>query len=608
MLFLLSLVCRLILSAVIEGDRRDTAACMLGMAFSKQPADMRPIWRERLEAVEEKLAALPVRGDVDKARRAISEQCRAFAFGESGVYRLSVPTGSGKTLAGLRAALAHAAARNKARIFFVSPLLTILDQNAKVIKNFISDDSLILEHASNILRPEKQDDELDENELLTETWRAPIVVTTLVQFLNTLFDGRTACIRRMNALANSVIVLDEVQSVPRHMLSPFNMAVNFLSAVCGATVILCSATEPCLEAARHPVRLSKPSDLVAYDPALWQPFRRTEITDRRKPGGYTAEELAALALESLEASGSLLLICNKKDQAAALYRLLSHAEAAVYHLSTSMCAAHRLRTLDAINARLGKEPVVCVATQLVEAGVDFSFGCVIRVSAGLDNVVQAAGRCNRGGEFGRLCPVYIVNLKGENLGRLKEIAAAQNAAEELLYDFARAPAAYGDSLASAEAVESYYRRLFGNMKEGAQDYPLPDYHSTLFRMLGRNDDFRVHGESLSVIGQAFRTAGDAFQVFDDRTFDLLVPYGPGEALIADLCGTRAESDPLYRKELLEKAKPYSVSVFRYQLDALQKEKGIASLCGGAVWAVRPAFYREDTGLDITGGNQTFMEV
>ena len=240
--FYIGLLARMLLSAVIEGDRTDTAAFMDNLKPPSFPEDMRPIWVERLAFMEKRLSEFPRKSPIDLARRAISDACAAGAARPGGVYRLNVPTGGGKTLASLRFALTHAAKRNGSRIIFTAPLLSILDQNAQVIRDYIGDDTLILEHHSNLAEPKETPERLQALELLTASWSAPIIITTLVQLLNTCFSGRTSAIRRFHALCGSVIVIDEVQTVPGKMLTLFNLAVNFLSEVCGATIVLCSAT------------------------------------------------------------------------------------------------------------------------------------------------------------------------------------------------------------------------------------------------------------------------------------------------------------------------------------------------------------------------------
>lgn len=223
--FYVGLLQRMLLSAVIEGDRRDTAQFMNADAFPKWPEDMRSIWADRLAFLEQKIGTLPQEKPIDQARHTISDTCASFASKPGGVFRLNVPTGGGKTLSALRFALTHATQWNKSRILFTSPLLSILDQNAAILRRFIGDDSLILEHHSNLAEPKNEPERLRELELLTDTWEAPVIITTLVQLLNTCFSGKTSAIRRFHSLCNSIIILDEVQTVPNKMLTLFNLGL-----------------------------------------------------------------------------------------------------------------------------------------------------------------------------------------------------------------------------------------------------------------------------------------------------------------------------------------------------------------------------------------------
>ena len=609
--FYFGMLARQVLSAVIEGDRRDTAEFMLDVSFDARKSTGSDCWRERLCAVERRILGMPVRSEMDQARQSISAQCREAAGRGGGIFRLTVPTGGGKTLAALRYALA-AAADGKRRIFFVIPLLSVLEQNARVIHDYLGDDSMILEHHSNLVREKTGFEELDENELLLANWHAPIVITTLVQLLDTLLAGKTSCIRRMSALSGSVIVIDEVQSVPRNMLSEFNLALNFLMGFCGATVVLCSATQPCLEQTRYPLRYAENPELVPHDPALWEVFRRTEIFDRRRPSGYTIEELAAFAVSCAEDENSLLLICNTKAQAKKIFAVVRERWSGdLFHLSTAMCMQHRIETLSKIHIALeNRARVICVSTQLVEAGVDFSFGCVIRVSAGMDNVVQAAGRCNRNSEYARRCPVYIVKICGENLNRLPEIQQAQQAAESLLLRYERTPEAFGHDLTSEAAIRTYYRTLYTEMKQGSQDYPLPKYDTTLFDLLSRNGVAcaRSTTKQSYTITQAFRTAGEQFHVFEDNTSDLLVPFGEGEELITALGSDRAKYDLAYRASLVQKAGRFSVSLYEHERKRLLESGGVYPLCQDTLQVLRPEFYSEEIGFSLHGDVTIFAQV
>lgn len=612
--FYVGLLARMLLSAVIDGDRRDTAEFMNNESFLKWPLDMRSIWSDALERLERKLREFPSDQPIQKARQSISDRCRAFAEQPGGVYRLNVPTGGGKTLSGLRYALAHAAKTNKARIIFTSPLLSILDQNAKVIRDYIADDRMILEHHSNLAKPESQSEQLDNWELLTETWDAPIIITTLVQLLNTIFSGKTSAIRRFHALCNSVIVIDEVQTVPDKMLTLFNLAINFLSETCGATVVLCSATQPSLETVTHPL-LRSPRDIVQRDEAIWNVFKRTEIQDT---GICRLEALPQLIEDIFTDCRSLLVVCNKKDEAVSLFEALSDDGISCFHLSAAMCAAHRRAVLQALEdalteSRCGGKKVVCISTQLIEAGVDISFQRVIRLAAGMDSVIQSAGRCNRNAESSIPAKVSIVQCADENLSHLEDIRRGQTATIALLNAFKKSPERFHHDLAGDEAIAFYYRKLYQSMDVGFQD-DVVGKHGSIFELLSNNPKYadancpRVDNYFLH---QAFQLSGQLFQVFDQDTTDIIVPYGKGrdlrEALIA-ASKARDHQNFSQIKKLLEEAKPYTVSVYQYQFEQLSQQGAFISLFDENVYILTDGFYDSNTGFSLKKSITEFLGV
>ncbi|MBD5133684.1 MAG: CRISPR-associated helicase Cas3' [Clostridiales bacterium] len=603
--FYSGLLARLVLSAVIEGDRRDTAEFLNGAQFPQKRSNeaLEHLWSTHLKQLEEKLNQLPNSSLIDQARHVISAQCRQAAEQPGGVFRLNVPTGGGKTLSSLRFALAHAHRHRKQRIIFTSPLLSILEQNAAVIRDYIQDDSLILEHHSNLIQTAEVDQQLDEQELLTETWESPIIITTLVQVLNTLFSGKTTAIRRFHSLCGSIIIIDEVQTVPSKILSLFSLAINFLSEICGTTVVLCSATQPCTERIEHPLHSPIP-EIVPYNPALWAVFHRTDIQDA---GTMSLEQIADFALKKLGVVNSLLIVCNKKSQAEHLYNLLKGGSFDLFSLSAAMCVAHRRDTLDKLRRALTQDirKVVCVSTQVIEAGVDISFACVIRLSAGMDRVVQAAGRCNRSGEAGPgiLAPVYLVQCQDESLAHLPDIQKGQGATQELLTEFAVHPEPYHNRLDSDEAIGYYYRALYRLEPNGHHDYCIKGRPS-LFSLLSLND--YCTQEQPYYFRQAFRLAGSLFQVFEENTTDVIVPYGEGAELIRDLCSERAERDVAYLRSLLETAKPYAVSLYQYQIDYLNAEHSLIPLQGGAMGL--NGHYQVETGFSMGEPNLDFLGV
>lgn len=610
MSFLMGMAARMVLSAVIDGDRRDTAEFMNGVRLNFCDGS-KELWTAQLTAFEQKIAQFNTDTPINRARNLFSEQCVDFAQKHGGgIYRLTLPTGGGKTLASLRYALSHAAAYSKKRILFVIPLLSILEQNSAVIRKYIRDEAILTEHHSNVVKVFETAEALDRYELLAETWESPIVITTLVQLLNTLFSDKTTAIRRMSALSEAIIVIDEIQSLPKKTTNLFTMALNFLAYGCGATVVLSSATQPCFDETVLPLVYSVPADIVPYEKELFAVFKRTEIIDKTSPYGMDIEDLAGFAADLLETVSSLLMICNTKESALKLYAELKQRCGAyrVFHLSASMCMRHRTDTLACINACLkSKEKVLCISTQLVEAGVDFSFQSVLRVAAGMDNLAQAAGRCNRSNDFGGICNVYIVNLKqgAEHLGMLHEIEAAQRCAKQLLLRFSKNPERYSFDLLSGTSVAEYYQLLF-NDDDIKDQFSFPQklpYGGTenLFDLLSDNSRHleRPAFRGKYFLNQAFKTAGSLFKVFDENTTDIIVPYNAeAEEIIADLFSEKAAYDYVFLKERIERAKPYTVQIFEYQKRKLH-EYGVLSLESKSRFTVlNKQCYNAETGLII----------
>lgn len=620
--FSLGLLARLLTSAVIEGDRADTAYYMTGIARSVFPENMRAVWKERLSYMESELRSFPCDSPIHLARRQISDICRQSAEKPEGIYRLYVPTGGGKTLSALRYALAHATKHNKRRLVFTSPLLSILEQNAAQIRKLLGDDSLILEHHSNVVQTEQTQEELDKRELLVQSWETPVIITTLVQLLNTMFDGKPTSVRRFHALCNSVIVIDEVQTVPTKLLSLFNRAIFFLSTYCHATVVLCSATQPCLEHAEHPV-IADGGDIVPFDPELWAVFARTAI----KPlPPFCERDIPAFVREQMEQTKSLLVVCNKKAEAARLVEQTKSAAWATFHLSAGMCMQHRRDVLTRLDETLlcpsPDSKALCIATQVIEAGVNVSFETAARFAAGMDSVVQTAGRCNRNRESEHPRPVFLINCTDEQLVQLQEIRRGKEATVELLYAFEKDPSRFFGDLSSDEAIRLYYRCLYRSMNKGAQDYVIyaSDGRSnrtanrkpigSLFDFLSQNISYTKGAEdtiSAFELRQAFKTAGQAFSVFDKDTTDVLVPYGEGEKLIAELCSERAKRDPSYRASLLKRTNGFTVSLYAFQKDKLEELGALYSICDGCITVLQKAFYDDTIGVRTDNDKYAFLE-
>lgn len=266
-----------------------------------------------------------------------------------------------------------------------------------------------------------------------------------------------------------------------------------------------------------------------------------------------------------------------------------------FHLSAGMCMAHRKQILtELIEALQHHERVICISTQVIEAGIDVSFQTVIRFSAGLDNVVQTAGRCNRHGENPTPCPVRVYRLLGEKLGQLREIKETQDALNALLAEYRLQPERYNHDLTSDAAVKAYYGFLYGDMAHGAQDYPTHEH--TLFELLSTNSQFMDESKPAYLLNQAFRTAGDWFEVFDNASESVLVPYQEGKGLIASLESERARYDLRYAAELLTHAKQYTVSMPSSTIERMMTQGMIYTLLEGSVYVLNEGCYDDEIGV------------
>ena len=547
-----------IFSCVIDADRYDTYAFMEGCE-RQSGIDKIALWNELASTLENKLEGFPKRSKIDLLRAEISQICKEFARNEPGIYQLSVPTGGGKTLSSLRYALEHARLFNKDRIIYIIPFTTIIDQNAKEITEILGRDDVIFEHHSNLIIDNKNidknenDDEYEAYKLLTERWDSPIILTTMVQFLDTLFRGGTRSVRRMHNLANSILIFDEIQAIPIKCINMFNSAINFLSTVGKATVILCTATQPLLEKTERSLKLSDYPNIISNRDDQFSQFKRVNLLDKRISGGYSPAFLKELVLKTMELVASVLVILNTKNSAREIFKELRRANTdlppekqyLVFHLSTNMCPAHRLKILQKIKEKLGQTRVICISTQLIEAGVNISFGCVIRALAGLDSIAQAAGRCNRHGET--FCSdVYIVNVEGENVGKLADIKEGQKCTERVLDEFAENPGLFDHDLLSPKVMERYYQYYFYNRRnEMNYTLPKPNNDKTMYGLLSGNEESantfteRNGFRSELLLKQAFKTAGNTFEVIDQKTTGVIVPYEEGKDLITLINGERS---------------------------------------------------------------------
>ena len=607
----LGLVVRFLFSCLIDADRIDSADFEYPAAAHSRPASSNTGWPTLLRRLEDDLSARPNVHPIDALRREISEHCRQAASRPPGIYTLTVPTGGGKTLASLRFALHHAEQRQLDRIVYVVPFTSIIDQNAQVARSILEPASVpdelgrvVLENHGS-LTPEQQ---TWREKILCENWDAPVVYTTMVQFLEALFGAGTRGARRMHQLANAVLIFDEVQALPIKCVHLFNNAVNFLAEQCNSTVVLCTATQPLLHkvsVARGAIRLAEYHELMPDVRHLFETLKRVEVRDQRRPGGWSHIDVARLALAEVERVGSCLVVVNTKAAARELFDLASPRLAAesICHLSTDMCPAHRKEELAKVRSRLDQgAPILCISTQLIEAGVDVDFRVVIRFLAGLDSIAQAAGRCNRNGlpEPG---VVHIVNPSHENLGMLPDISTGRDKTQGVLDNYEQAPANYHDNLFGPEAIGEYYRHYFFERQQ-QMSYAVPaseiGHDDTLLQLLSINAcAVNEHNESQTssalFFRQAFMTAGKAFRAIDAPTQGVIVPYGKaGRELINDLCAAFA---PEKHFDLLRRAQQFTVNVFPQVLCKLHEAKAVHEVAPDTrILCLLPTHYSPRFGL------------
>ena len=541
---------------------------------------------------------------INQLRRNMSQQCDDFAIKPPGIYTLSIPTGGGKTLSSLRYALKHALYHDMERIIYIAPYTTIIEQNANEVRRILQENDLILEHHSNII----EDIDYDENDydltkkrltLARNNWDRPVIFTTMVQFLNTFYAKGTTNIRRLHRLSHAVLIFDEVQAVPSKCVSLFNASLNFLDAFGSSTAILCTATQPTLDFVKNKLRLSKGAEIISNMNQVSQQFKRVEIEDlSASPLG--AEGLAAFIEERMQEVQQILIILNTKSAVRKLFVQLQQAPwtkdngVTLFHLSTSMCAAHRREILKEMKGLLKQNmPVICVSTQLIEAGVDISFQTVIRSLAGLDSIAQAAGRCNRHGKD-PIRKVYVIKSSDEILKNLPEIQVAADITQRVFHEFAH-------DLLSSDAMTTYFKYYFHAIKD-TLDYPISDSDSSLYELLSTNANVFAayghrHGHVPEIVSRpSFATAANHFAAIQDASIAVLVPFNEEAQNILVKLNGELEGEDL--DALLTQSQQYVVNLYEHEVHALDRNGDIYSLLHKHVLALRDTAYSQHLGVAI----------
>lgn len=591
--FLLGCLERLILSYLVDADRRDTAEFMQGKVNDRNSqTEITELWIDYQKKLNQKLDSFKSVTKIDELRKQMSDYCFDFTKNGNGIYRLSIPTGGGKTLSSMRYALELAKKENKEHIIYVAPFLSILEQNANEIRTILDDDENILEHHSNVCIDENDVEQLNRHELLADDWSAPIIMTTTVQFLNTLFDGSMQSVRRLHQLTNAVIIIDEAQSIPIKCLNLFTTFMNFLSYCGNSTVIMCTATQPLFEKIKRPLLYNdKCKDMIPNIEFFSNEFKRVHI-ERPDKREYDYESLAQFILDKMDQN--ILVVLNTKGAVRGVYNAIKELvsdDVDVIQLTTYMCAQHRLYTIKKMKQSLSKRKTICISTQLIEAGVDISFQAVIRSLAGLDSITQTAGRCNRNGETSEGI-VYMVEVK-ENLNQLRDIRESVKATKRVLDD-------YDGDLLMPEAIRRYYERFYypkmsDNNVNCPMDYYLKNHQlvKDLFCCLSTNR--RPSGYAY-LQSQAYKYAGKNFSVIENgNTVGLITQYGEAKNIVEQMMSN--PYDLTFVKQCLKKLQRYTVNVYQtdMRLKEIENRQGITRF-NEDILILDEGFYTNEAGL------------
>lgn len=556
--FTRSLWTRMLYSCLVDADYLDTEEFMSGGTVARGEYDPLPVLLDRLEQYI--AGFFPPKNDLNRSRCQILQSCLDAGAGPKGIYTLTVPTGGGKTIASLAFALRHAVKNGMRRIIYVIPYTSIIEQNAEVFRRILGETNVVEHHSGASFDSEEEiNDTKSRQRLAAENWDAPVIVTTAVQFFESLYSNRPSKCRKIHNIANSVVIFDEAQMLPTSHLKPCVGVIAELTAHFGATAVLCTATQPVLNDLIQ--AFSPGADVREICPnvsELREQFHRVSFQDA---GTLSNEALA----DTLSAHNQVLCIVNTRKAAQQIYRQLSGE--GNYHLSTLMCPAHRQAVLQAVRQRLEAGlPCRVVSTSLIEAGVDVDFPAVYREMAGLDSILQAAGRCNRNGKNNAedsIVTVFTGEVPAPALFRVNTGAAVEALAG-------------GRDPGAPESIQRYftaYRSLVGSSLDKAR--------------VVEHLRSGISGCSLP-----FETVAARFRMIDQATKTVYIPIGDGKALCDQLRAGHAG------REVYRKAGQYSVNIYEQHYQALLSAGDITPLDEESAVLADPALYRESTGLSL----------
>ncbi len=545
---------RMLYSCLVDADYLDTEAFMRGKERAPLEADWTLLW-ERLQAYIHPW--FPPKGELNRQWCGILERCmQQGEIQEQGLYSLTVPTGGGKTVASLAFAIAHAKKHKCSRVIYVIPYTSIIEQTAEVFRKILGDEHVLEHHSGICAEPNEEDAATYRQMQATENWDMPMVVTTAVQFFESLFAASPARCRKLHSIANSVVIFDEAQMLPLPYLRPCVMAISQLVKRYGVTAVLCTATQPALKPLFTEFLKQPMTELCPPDTCRWEVFRRVNFC---RAGLCSWEEMA----ERMTETSQVLCIVNSRKSARKLYELLP--EEGRFHLSTLMTPEHRRAVLAIIRKRL-KDGLVCrvVSTSLIEAGVDVDFPAVFREEAGLDSILQAAGRCNREGM--RSAEESVVTIFQSEDVPPQQFRCAIDVCRWILDQT--------DDLVAQETIHAYFHEYLEVRGKTAQDQKriLP---------LMEKEPF------------PFQKVAKEFHLIENDTKTVYIPWdSDAEDLTNRLLA--GEMD----RYLLRKLAPYGVNVYPQHFAALEQAGVIQIVGADAAVLMDKKAYCAETGLTL----------
>jgi len=557
----ISLFIRMLYSALVDADFLDTERFMDGPRHRdrrgyKTIDEIPKVFSEKLKALQDQAPDTTVNGQ----RRRVLAQCLSKAEEDTGLFSLTVPTGGGKTLSSMAFALKHAMKHGFKRVIYVIPFTSIIEQNAAIFRDMIGENAVLEHHSS--FEPDGED---HRSRLAAENWDAPIVVTTNVQFFESLFANRSSRCRKLHNIAESIVILDEVQSLPAPYLLPCLEVLRELAASYRTSIVLCSATQPAIQKRNDFANgLEGVREIVDDPQALAVRLKRTNVK-------ILAQITDAMLAGRLMSHEQVLCIINTRKHARDLYLSMQEREE-LYHLSALMCPVHRSQKLAEIRQKLKEnQPCRVISTQLIEAGVDIDFPVVFRAMAGIDSIAQAAGRCNREGRHQEGQVFVFEPETGIPGGHFRQTAQA---AQWVIRHHA-------NDVLSLATIEDYFKQYYWTKGDGLDEKQILN----TLQSGCKNGDF------------PFKTIAEKFRLIENEMQPVVIPFDDKARSLID----KLEHGN-YPVSVARRLQPYTVSIYRHQWQTLQTAGSVELMADTFPVLIDEALYRDDTGLVVDDPN------